>query len=275
MLGNTWQNAAIGLGIGCSIVYGILLSNVPVVKKIEDRINDSLILMNSAKKTDKIALINIPAEKQRLLKPDFYADLSERLLKENAAVVVLNFPNGWETIIGGEERFVKLVQQHSDRLVLVVRTAAVNSHKPNPLHIYNGLLPFNDDVRPEVDIAQIQGFSEYDYDSKNYAVPVSPARKIQSEGTFLRSDDKTPIKLKSAPLLALYKYNKLNNNQETTTSSRPSGQINFTGITNTFTNTDIDELCFTGTFIGSPAQCIPPNSKQGQKQKQKFYIYLL
>ncbi|MDJ0797296.1 MAG: CHASE2 domain-containing protein [Calothrix sp. MO_167.B12] len=295
-MGNTSQNAFIGLGIGFSVIYGLLLFNLPVVRNIEDRVNDSLILLRkSGKQTDDIALINISADKQAFLKPSFYADLSKRLLSERAAVVVLNFPHSWrESKIGGEEDIIELVEKHGDRIVLAVRTIATGQGQTPIVSIYNHFLPFKD-VQPAVNIEKIQGFVEYESYSKNSTVPIRPARKITSIDKF-RSDDqktaiklksaayirqkisthsigdqKTEIKLKSAAWLSLEKYYQFLNQKEKLSSSPQSGHINFVGTTGKFNSIDIDKLC----FIGTSDKCVITENNQQNFPKFRNKIVLV
>jgi len=266
VFGNTWQKAAIGLGIGCSFVYGLLLSNVPVVRKIEDRVNDSLILLRKSQKKDEIVLVNL-VEKQALLKPSFYADFSERLLKEEAAVVVLNFPHDWQSSTGGEEKIIQLVRKYSDRIVLAVRTAATGrGSQKTKVPIYSHFIPFKGDTQPEVEveIEKIQGFFEYEFYDKNNELLLNPKRKIQSVGQFIRLDDqKTQIRLKSAAWLSWEKYYNFLYKKKLPTKP-PSGHINFVGKTDTFQSIDIENLCFTAT----PDQCIVTDDN-----KQNFEIF--
>ncbi len=264
MLGNTSQNAAICLGIGFSVIYGLLLSSVPVVRNIEDRVNDSLILLRkSGKKTDEIALINIPANKQAFLKPSFYADLSERLLKEKAAVVVLNFPHSWgESNIGEEEKIKELVDKYRDRIVLAVRTIATGQGQTPSVLIYNHFLPFKKtDVQPAVDIEKIQGFFEYESYSKNSTVPIRPARKIKSIDKFSsddQTDNRTEIELKSAAWLSLDKYYQFLNQREKLILSPQSGHINFAGVPGSFYSINIDKLC----FLAISDKCVVDDQKK-------------
>ncbi|MDJ0675035.1 MAG: CHASE2 domain-containing protein [Calothrix sp. MO_167.B42] len=266
MFGNTWQKAAICLGVGCSFVYGLLLSNIPVVRKIEDHVNDSLILLRkSQQKTDEIVLVDL-VEQQALLKPSFYADLSERLLTEKAAVVVLNFPHDWQSSTGGEDKIIQLVRKYSDRIVLAVRTAAIGQGDKKPtVPIYSHFIPFKNDTQPEVEveIEKIQGFFEYEFYDKNQKLLLNPKRKIQSIGEFIRLDDqKTKIELKSAAWLSWEKYYNFLYQKELPIKP-PSGHINFVGKTKTFKSIDIDSLCFI-----TPDQCIVTDDS-----RKKFEIF--
>ncbi|WP_159460627.1 CHASE2 domain-containing protein [Calothrix rhizosoleniae] len=273
MFGNTWQKAVICLGIGCSFTYGLLLSNVPVVRKIEDQVNDSLILLRkSGKKTNEIALINISAE-QALLKPSFYADLTERLLQEKAAVVVLNFPDNWKTKVeGGEDKIINLVDKYSNRIVLAIRSISLNQNKAPRLPIYNHFIPFKNDLKTAVEIENIQGFFEYVSYTKNPNLLLHPERKVKSVGEFIRSDTNKPIKLKSAAWLSWYKYNKFLNYQKQFIPSSPSGYINFIGKKGTFKTTNIEELCFVTTLSD---RCEIPDDNQQIFQQFRHKIVLI
>ncbi|MDV2996772.1 MAG: hypothetical protein N4J56_006477 [Chroococcidiopsis sp. SAG 2025] len=90
---NIWLIAGVGLSVVWSLVLSILLSQLPLVGKLELRIQDTLLRLYKPSVLPKeILLVTID---RPIARPEhnFYAELVQGLIDKGAKVVVLNLPN--------------------------------------------------------------------------------------------------------------------------------------------------------------------------------------
>ncbi|MEH1926064.1 MAG: CHASE2 domain-containing protein [Nostoc sp.] len=257
-----WQIKFFSLGIGCSVFYNFIFSQIPLVQKLELQLQDTLLRLHHPKSPPKeIILVKIQrkdlANQKLSLGRVFYADLVNHLLEAGASVVVLNLRNDWREppfeypikITEPINRPLKnLVQNHGAQLVLVTRTNSIyNSNKPKFL-IYNHLLPFDgEQLQPLIAPETIQGFFEYEPEAEVPSALSSTARRAHLVGRFFISEEINQVKtFKSAALLALEKFEQ--QEQKVSLSSRIAKiktqvEINFWGRAGTFPSLELTSIC--------------------------------
>jgi signal transduction histidine kinase len=248
----TWRNTAVWLGIAWSLLWSIILVNVPLVQKLELDIQDNLTRSgNSSNPPNEILLIKIKEEDLKKWKapqePIFYADLVKRLLEEDAAVVVLNLlPNWIETADRINNPISQLVRQHYAKVVLVLPTTSLSQLNPTEWRTYKSFIPFDDRGEHLIRPREVLGFSEYEPEAKNPVSLSSSARQAYLSGKFFLSDDFDGIEIDSAAWLAYQKFQQQQRKKTNLLSKKNQHplQIYFWGPTGTFTELDIDLQSF-------------------------------
>ncbi|MEH2245584.1 sensor histidine kinase [Nostoc sp.] len=257
-----WQIKFLSLGISCGVFYNFIFSQIPLVQKLELQLQDTLLRLHHPKSPpQEIILVKIQkkdlANQKLSIGRIFYADLVEHLLEAGASVVVLNLRNDWREpafeysskITEPINRPLKnLVQNHSDKLVLVTRTNSISNYKQTNFLIYNHLIPFDgEQLRPLIPPHTLQGFFEYEPEAEFPRNLSSTARRSHLVGQFLISEENNQVKtFKSAALLALEKFEQ--QEQKSLLSSRLAKiptqvEINFWGRAGTFPSLELTSIC--------------------------------
>ena len=243
----SWQKIAFGLGIGWSLVWSIIFSDIPLIQKLELNIQDRLIcLTHPHTPPPEILLVKITEKDLRQWglqkEPVFYAKLVNQLIEEGASVVILNLlPNWVQTSDHANNPIKELVKTHPTQIVLVIPTTRLSSPYPTAWRSYNYFIPFDAQGKPLKPLNSVLGFSEYEPDAKNPTSLISPARQAHISGELILSEDfsQTQI-LDSAAWLALKKF-QLPNQTPNQFAQTPI-QITFWGATNTFPTLNIQSF---------------------------------
>lgn len=244
------------VGLGCAIFTSLLIAEMPAIKRLEFKLQDTLSTWRPTTivPTDDIVLIQVKesdlissqGEQAR------YTALVEQLLQQEAAVVVLNLLDNWTTEIpeNGNLPLQQVVQDHSDRVVLVTPTVQSSRTNIPEIATYHHLLPpfIGDNIQSAYDVTQIQGFFEFENEIESLE---SPARQAHHEGLFYYNDaflGQTVGTFKSAPRLAIEKYQHHQEPVGETTLGmnrlRPWPiKINFHGESGAFPSLDFKQFC--------------------------------
>ncbi len=232
-----WQRTALWLGIGWSLLWSLLLSELPLIQQLDLSQHDRALRLNSPHTPPpEIVLVTITdtdLETWELAnKPIIYSKLVDRLLDADAAVVVLNLlPNWVQTSDHPNNPIKTLIQKHSDRLVLVLPTSSATQPYPTEWRSYEYFLPFSDKSKPLFPPQSILGFAEYEPEAKDPQSYLSTARQANLSGQFILSRNLDRIQtLDSVALLALKKFKPQQQPQIPPTPI----QIHFWGATGTF-----------------------------------------
>ncbi|MBD6619094.1 CHASE2 domain-containing protein [Komarekiella sp. 'clone 1'] len=258
-----WQIKFLSLGIGCGVFYNFIFSQIPLVQKLELQLQDTLLRLHYPKSPPKeIILVKIQrkdlANQMLSLGRVFYADLVKHLLEAGASVVVLNLRNDWREppefdypikITEPINRPLKnLVQNHSNRLVLVTRTNPISNIKKQNFLIYNHLIPFDgEQFQPLIPPHTIQGFFEYEPEAEFSRNLSSTARRSHLVGQFFISHGSNQVEtFKSAALLALEKFEQQEKKvylSSKFTQVPHQVKINFWGKAGTFPSLELTSIC--------------------------------
>lgn len=258
-----WQIRFLSLGLGCSVFYNFIFSQIPLVQKLELQLQDTLLRLHHPKSLpQEIILVKIKrkdlANQKLSLGRVFYADLVKHLLNAGASVVVLNLRNDWRESPEFEypikitepinRPFKNLVQNHSARLVLVTPTNSIFNSGKQKFLTYNHLIPFDDEqLRPLIPPKNIHGFFEYEPEAEFPSTLSSTARRTHLVGQFFVSEEINQVQtFKSAALLALEKFEQ--QQQKVPLSSRIAKittqvKINFWGRAGTFPSLELTSIC--------------------------------
>lgn len=246
VLRKAWQRTALWLGIGWSLLWSVLLSELPVIQQLDLWQYDRLIpLTHPRTPPPEIVLVTINQAnlKTRGLanQPTIYSNLVNRLLNAGAAVVMLNLLPHWvQTSDRPNNPIATLIQHNRDRIVLVLPTTSATQPNPNEWRSYEYFLPATDKGKPLFPPQSILGFAEYEPEAKNPQSIRSTARQASLSGQFTLSHNLDRIQaLDSAALLALKKF-KLQK-QPLRTPQTPI-QIHFWGATGTFPSLEVRSL---------------------------------
>jgi len=212
-LRKTWQITALWLGIGWSLLWSVLLSELPVIQQLDLWQYDRLIPhTHSRTPPPEIVLVTINQTDLKTWgltnQPTIYSNLVNRLLNAGAAVVVMNLQPNWvQTSDHADNPIATLIQCHSDRIVLVLPTTSATQPNPNEWRSYEYFLPTTDKGKPLFPPQSILGFAEYEPEAKNPQSIRSTARQASLSGQFTLSQNLERIQaLDSAALLALKKF---------------------------------------------------------------------
>jgi signal transduction histidine kinase len=259
------------LGVLCSFLYGGFIGSSSWVKKLELKIQDSLVKLRSSTVPPSREILLIKIDKNRDFLPEikdrrsFYAQIATWVLAQSAEVVVLNFPHEWTTpnldIINEktshlqfytfESAIENLVENNRKRVVLVSPTNRV----PNPYHTqisnFSHFIPLDENVKDPFSYPksspQLQGFFEYEnIEGEKPSNLTSPARRAYNKGIFaVNSQD---IQFQSFAWLTLEKY-QLNRHNKKPKIALPQTniQINYWHPFNTFTAVNLKDLCLRKT----------------------------
>lgn len=142
----TWQMAGVSLGVAWSLILGTVFSKLPVVQKLELGIQDTLTrLYKPDDLPNQILIVTVDSV---IAKPEhnFYADLVNRLIIQEAKVVVINLPNSLRRPLDSSlENLLKgLIEKYPNQIVLVTYTKKRSQQIPSALPIYYHLLPFDE-----------------------------------------------------------------------------------------------------------------------------------
>ncbi len=267
------------MGVAWSLLLSTLVSQLPIVQKLELGIQDGLTrLYKPSTPPNEILLVTID---KLSLNPNapYYADLVKRLIAQGAKVVVINLPHSLRRPLDSslENSLKKLIEQYPDQIVLVTYTKRLSQQVPSALSIYYHLLPFDDQkIEPLVAPEQVHGFFEYEVELKDLT---SPARRAHLAGNFVYVEDfHQTHELKSVAVLALEKFSSrlwnkaittIVQNQQTPLTQTAVG-INFWGPAGTFPQLDLSIVC---TPTKQLHQCsVPPTTLEAQKIRNKLVL---
>jgi hypothetical protein len=236
-LRKAWQRTALWLGIGWSLLWSLLLSELPLIQQLDLSQHDRALRLNhSQTPPSEIVLVTITDTELKTWelanKPIIYSKLVDRLLDANAAVVVVNLlPNWIQTSDHPNNPIKTLVQKYSDRLVIVLPTSSATQSNPTEWRSYEYFLPSNNKGESLFAPKSILGFIEYEPEAKDPRSYSSTARQASLSGQFILSRNLNRIQtLDSAALLALKKFKP----QKKLEIPQTPIQIHFWGATGTF-----------------------------------------
>ncbi|WP_019500190.1 CHASE2 domain-containing protein [Pseudanabaena sp. PCC 6802] len=241
ILRKAWQRTALWLGIGWSLLWSVVLSDLPLIQQLDLGLQDRQVAMgHPSTPPPEILLVTIgeadlkawPSDRE----PTIYADLVQRLLDSGASVVALNLlPNWVQTSDHANNPIKALVKQHASQIVIVLPTSSAGNPSPSEWRNYEYFLPLNAKGESLFPPRSILGFSEYEPEAKHPLSSNSTARQAYLSGQFTlaRHLDRTET-LDSVALLSLKKFQQ----QDTPTDYLPSPsdpiRIHFWGTTGTF-----------------------------------------
>jgi len=237
-LRKTWQRTAVWLGIGWSLIWCAVLSDLPLIQRLDLWQSDRLISLTSTRRPPpSIILVTITQEDLKTWgsanQSTQYTALAHRLLDAGAAVVALNLlPNWVQTSDHPYNPIKTLIQKYSDRLVLVLPTDRSTQPHPNEWRSYEYFLPTSTQGDALFPPQAILGFSEYELEAKQPQSYLSTARQANLSGQFTLAYNLDQTQnLDSAALLTLKKFN--SQKLPLPTPQTPI-QIHFWGATGTF-----------------------------------------
>lgn len=210
-----FQDVALWLGIGFSLLWSSILSNIYPLQKLELKTQDFLMgIFPPPAPPQEILLVKIRPQdfkKPELLEdPHLYANFVHRLLEEGAATVILNLRSNWvQTADHADNPIKELVRNHRDRLVLVIPTSCACLPNPTKWRPYNYFIPLNSGGQPLFPLKTVLGFSEYEPEEHDPSSLKSPSRRAHLMGNFIFSSnlDKKE-QLDAAVWLGLKKFQK-------------------------------------------------------------------
>lgn len=263
----TWQIASIGLGVTWSLILGAVFSRLPVVQKLELRIQDSLIrLYNVNSLPSEILIVTVDST---VSEPEhnFYADLIKRLITEKAKVVIVNLPHSLRRPLDSnlEDSLKQVISRHSDQIVLVTYTKKLSPPAPSVIAIYYHLLPFdNENIKPKINPEQVHGFFEYETDISDLT---SPARQAHLTGSFVYVENLYQThELKSVAVLALEKFSSQLRTTVNSVSTRTnqSSCINIACISQPFFRINFYDSDRTFSYFNTSSICVPTSTQLNQ-----------
>lgn len=283
----TWQITSISLGVTWSLILGAVFSKLPVVQKLELRIQDSLTrLYNVNSLSKEILLVKVNSAISEP-KHNFYADLIKRLIAEKAKVVIINLPHSLRRPLDSnlEDSLKEVISKYSDRTVLVTYTKKLSQQAPSVIAIYYHLLPFdNENVRPNINPEQVHGFFEYETDLLDLT---SPARQAHLTGSFVYAENLYQThELKSVAVLALEKFSSqlkttVNSDSEITRANQ-SSCVNIACISQPFFRIKFYDSDKTFRYFNTSSICVPTSAQLNQctahlskLEAQKFHNKLV
>lgn len=249
---NIWLIAGVGLSVVWSLVLSTLLSQLPLVGKLELRIQDTLLRLYKPSVLPKeILLVTID---RPIARPEhnFYADLVQGLIDKGAKVVVLNLPNSIRRPLDSrlENSLKQAIAKFSDQIVLVTYIKRRSHPLPAVLSVYHHLLPFDrQSIKPLIAPEQVHGFFESEVGVKDLS---SPARQAHLAGDFHYVEDfHRTHQVKSVAAIALEKFSSHAANKallqiienEKTPPTKIAVNINFWGPAGTFPRLKISSIC--------------------------------
>lgn len=242
-LRKTWQRTALWLGIGWSLLWSVVLADLPLIQQLDLIQHDRLIrLSHPHTPPPEIVLLPIANADLKTWGTDkeaqIYTNLVNRLLTAEAAVVVLNLlPNWVQTSDHDHHPLKDLIQQHPTQLVIVLPTSTAAKSNPSEWRNYEYILPPNPDRNRLLNPESLLGFVEYAPEAKHPTSIHSTARQAHLSGQFTLTChlDRSPT-LYSAALLTLQKFRTQTNPRQSLPPlpSQTPIQIQFWGPTGTF-----------------------------------------
>lgn len=241
ILRNAWLRTALVLGIGWSLLWSLVLSELHHTQKLDLSIQDGLIrLMASNRPPPEILLVPISETELKAWglaqQPQIYARLVNRLIKAEAAVVVINLlPNWVQTSDHPNNPIKALIQQHTSQLVVVLPTSSVAYPHPTEWRNFESFLPPNPKGNPLLAPQSILGFFEYEPEDQFPTSFTSTARQAHLVGEFtLTRDVQLSQSLYSVALLSFQKFRPQKDVLRALTQDPTPVQIQFRGPTGTF-----------------------------------------
>ncbi|PSB01729.1 sensor histidine kinase [Merismopedia glauca] len=245
-LRKTWQRTALWLGIGWSILWSVILGDLPLIQQLDLSQHDRLIRLSYPRTPpSEIVLVTITEADLKSWglanEPTIYSRLVDRLLDAGAAVVVLNLlPNWLQTSDHPHNSIKTLVQHHRDRLVLVLPTNRATESNLTEWRSYTYFLPSTSKGEPLFPSQSMLGFAEYEPEAKHPESYRSTARQASLSSQFTFTSHLERIQnLDSAALLTLKKFQP--QKQSLQTPHTPI-QIHFWGATGTFPNLEAQSV---------------------------------
>lgn len=237
VLRKAWQRTALWLGIGWSLLWSVLLSELPLIQQLDLSQHDRALRLNSSQTPpSEIVLVTITDADLKTWglanEPIIYSNLVDRLFDAGAAVAVLNLlPNWIQTSDHPNNPIKTLVQNYSDRVVLVLPTSSATQPYPTEWRNYGYFLTSTNKSEPLFPLRSILGFTEYEPEAKHPQSISSTARQASLSGQFTLTQklDRSQT-LDSAALLALKKFQP----QQKHKIPQSPIQIHFWGATGTF-----------------------------------------
>jgi CHASE2 domain-containing sensor protein len=237
ILRKTWQRTALWLGIGWSLLWSLLLSELPLIQQLDlNYLDQAIRLTHPHTPPAEIVLVKIAQTDLNTWglanEPMIYSNLANRLLDAGAAVIVLNLlPNWVQTTDRSNHLIATLVQRHKDRLVIILPTTSANQPNPTAWRSHEYFLSATANGEPLLAPRSILGFAEYEPEAKQPQSYRSTARQANLSGQFTltRNFDRSQT-LDSAALLALKKFRP----QQPRHTPQTPIQIHFWGATGTF-----------------------------------------
>ena len=260
MFRKAWRGIVICLGVSLNLAYGVLLSNIPLMKVLELDVQDSLMkLKHPVTQSNQILLIHIkPISETESFSvgPGFYADLVSHLIKAETGVVVLNFPSYWTEATDESDTAMRDLlrePENQKRIVLVARTNQLSRTNPPELAIYNRFLCCDDKDELLAPPEEVQGFFEYESAFRRPGILTNPARRIRLTGRFRGKDNPDQIyRIQSFAVLADQKFRDSLQNQDVASpirrrdliSEQSSYRINFFESNTPFNTLPVESICF-------------------------------
>lgn len=215
MFFQSWQKITFFWGLFWSFLYSLILSNIPLVNKLDLYFYDALAQRFPHQKiSSEIVLLKIKEkdlrEKGFLNESVIYANLVTQILEKKASVVILNLLPNWvdnSEYTEISQPIKSLINNYPGQLVIVTQTKKIETYQKPEIKIYYNLIPFDSDGNPQIEPETILGFFEYEIEAKKPISLKSSGRKVSLLGDFIPSDDLTETKsFQSFALLGLNKY---------------------------------------------------------------------
>jgi signal transduction histidine kinase len=232
----SWQKITFFWGLFWSFLYSLILSNIPLVNKLDLYFYDALFRRFPHQKVSpEIVLLKIKEkdlrEKGFLNESVIYANLVTQILEKKASVVILNLLPNWvdnSEYTEISQPIKSLINNHYNQLVIVTQTKKIETYQKPEIKIYYNLIPFDSDGNPRIEPETILGFFEYEIEAKKPISLKSSARKVSLLADFIPSDDLTETKtFRSFALLGLYKYYQQQNHPNKRLPKINQLQVNF------------------------------------------------
>ena len=285
MFRKAWRGIVICLGASLNLAYGVLLSNIPLVKVLEQDVQDSLMkLQPPVAQSNQIHLLPIkpiPTAASFSVGPGFYADLVSHLIKAGTGVVVLNFPSYWTEAADESDAAMRDLLRDPDnekRIVIVARTHQLSRANPPELPIYNRFLCCDDKDQLLAPPEEVQGFFEYESAFRRPGIFTSPARRIQLTGRFRGKDNPRQIyRIQSFAVLAHQKFRDFLQTEDGAStlldrdalSEQSTYRINFFDADRAFHTLSVESICFP---LFDSCELLPSADQELQQVRNKIVL---
>ena len=190
-----FHDVALWLGIGFSLLWSSILSNIYPLQKLELKTQDFFMgIFPPPAPPQEILLVKIRAQDfknpELLEDAHLYTNLVNRLLEEGAATVILNLRSNWvQTADHADNPIKELVLNNRDRLVLVIPTTCACLPNPTKWGPYNYFIPLDFGGQPLFPLNTVLGFSEYEPEEHDPSSLKSPSRRAHLVGNFIFSSN--------------------------------------------------------------------------------------
>jgi signal transduction histidine kinase len=238
ILRTAWHRTALGLGIGWSLLWSLVLWDLPFNQQLDLCLHDRLIRLTQPR-TPPPAIFLVTITQTDLTdwgnttQPAIYSTLVDRLLKGGATGVVINLlPNWVQTADHANNPIKTLIQNHSDRIVLVLPTSSATQLNPIEWRSYQYFLPTDNNGEPILPPQSILGFAEYEPEVKDPQSLQSSARQANLTGRF--NYTRNPNGLLSLDSFALLSLKKFQPQKQVLHFPKTPIQIRFWGAVGTF-----------------------------------------